>query len=382
VTVASKTTANNHAERVQFWAITNRRRARRDIRAQLLDELAREGNLLSVQAGQTLDGTAAPLPLTAPAMIRRIPPVERAAPVGMIVGATVRRSAAVPSVDTSGLAVIAADSSLLATVDARLLHGTFLNAATERYPAVVLGNDAAVALGIPDLTEPEQVYIQGHYFTVVGILDATPLTPAVDQSVIVGFPVAESLLGFSGSPTDIYLRAHPDQVAAVERVLAATTNPESPEAVQVSHPSDILTARAAAKGALNDLLLALGAVALLVGGIGIANVMVISVLERRSEIGLRRSLGANRHHIAAQFLTESLELSVIGGALGVALGVWGTSVYARLNGLPSAVPIMDAVVTLAAAMLVGIVAGVYPASRAAHLNPTDALRSTRTHSSN
>ena len=344
-------------------------------KAELLDELAREGNLLSVQASQTLDGTAAPLPLTAPAMIRRIPPVERAAPVAVIAGATVRRSAAIPSVDTSGLAVIAADTSLLTTVDTKVLHGTFLNAATERYPAVVLGNDAAIALGIPDLTKAAQVYINRQYFTVVGILDATPLTPAVDQSAIVGFPVAQSLLGYSGNPTDVYLRVQPDQVTALERVLAATTNPESPEAVQVSHPSDILAARAAAKGAFNDLLLALGAVALLVGGIGIANVMVISVLERRSEIGLRRSLGANRHHIAAQFLAESLVLSVTGGVVGVVLGVWGTTVYARLNALPATVPIVDGLVTLAAAMLVGIMAGVYPATRAAHLNPTDALRS-------
>jgi putative ABC transport system permease protein len=345
-------------------------------KADLLDQLAREGNLLSVQAGQTLDGTAAPLPLTAPAMIRNIPPVERAAPMGLIAGATVRRTAAIPSVDTSGIAVMAADSSLLVTVDAHILHGTFLNAATEHYPAVVLGNDAAVALGIPDLTLPTQVYIRGQYFTVVGILDTTPLTPAVDQSAMIGFPVAESLFGFSGNPTDVYLRVQPDQIAAVERVLAATTSPQSPEAVQVSHPSDILLARAAAKGAFNDLLLALGAVALLVGGIGIANVMVISVLERRSEIGLRRSLGANRHHIAAQFLTESLVLSTIGGALGVVLGVWATNIYARLNALPATMPLLDAAMTLAAALLVGVIAGVYPATRAARLNPTEALRST------
>jgi putative ABC transport system permease protein len=345
-------------------------------KAELLAELAREGNLLSVQAGQTLDGTAAPLPLTAPAMIRRIPPVERAAPVGIIVGATVRRSAAIPIVDTSGIAVAAANASLLATVDARILHGSFLNAATARYPAAVLGNDAAVALGIPDLTQPAQVYIGGQYFTVVGILDTTPLTPTLDQSVLIGFPVAKSLLGFSGNPTDIYLRVQPDQVTAVERVLAATTNPQTPEAVQVSHPSDILAARAATKGAFNDLLLALGAVALLIGGIGIANVMVISVLERRSEIGLRRSLGANRHHIAAQFLAESLVLSAIGGVFGVVLGMWATNLYANLNALPTTVPVADGIITLTAAVLVGITAGVYPATRAATLEPTEALRST------
>jgi putative ABC transport system permease protein len=345
-------------------------------KADLLARLARDGNLLTIESGQTLDGTPTPLPNTALGMIRRIPPVESAVAVGLVPGATVRRSPAIPAVDTGGLAVAAADPSLLPTLDGTVLHGTFLNAATARYPAAVLGNAAAAALGIPDLQIPAQVDIDDHLFTVVGILDPTPLTPEIDQAVLIGFPVAQSLLGFDGYATDIYVRAAPDQVGAVQQVLAPTTNPESPEAVHVSRPSDVLVARAAAKGAFNGLLLGLGAVALVVGGIGITNVMIISVLERRNEIGLRRALGASRRHIGTQFLAESLVLAVLGAVVGVALGVWVTVIYARAHASTVSIPVVDAVIVLAAAMLVGGVAGVYPALRAARLNPAEALQTT------
>jgi len=343
-------------------------------KAELLVDLAREGNLLTVQAGHTLDGAAAPLPRPALGMIRRIPPVLHAAAVGVITGASVRRSAAIPAVDTGGIAVVAADPTLLGTLDGTLLHGAFLNAAIAHYPAVVLGNAAAQSLGIPDLAFPTQVDIGGHNFTVVGILNRTPLTPEIDQSVLVGFPIANSLLGFDDSATEIYVRAEADQVVDVQRVLAATANPESPEGTQVSHPSDILAARAAARGAFNNLLLALGAIALLVGGIGIANVMIISVLERRSEIGLRRALGATRAAIASQFVAESVILSLLGGALGVVLGVWVTTIYARVEQVMLRIPIAGTLGILAAAIGVGAVAGIYPATRAARLSPTDALR--------
>jgi putative ABC transport system permease protein len=345
-------------------------------KAELLADLARDGNLLTVQSGQTLDGAPAPLPPPALGMIRRIPPVLHATAVGVVIGASVRRSAAIPTVDTGGIAVVATDPSLLPTVDATVLHGTFLNAATARYPAVVLGNAAAQALGLADLALPAQVYISGHYFTVVGILNETPLTPEIEQSVLIGFPIARTLLNFDGNATQIYVRAQADQITPVLHVLSSTANPESPEAAQVSRPSDILAARAAARGAFNNLLLGLGAVALLVGGIGIANVMIISVLERRSEIGLRRSLGATRTAIASQFVTESTILSLLGGLSGILLGVWVTTIYTRVEHIRPTIPLADTLGVLAAAVSIGAVAGVYPAVRAAQLNPTDALRGT------
>jgi putative ABC transport system permease protein len=256
-----------------------------------------------------------------------------------------------------------------------VLHGTFLNATTARYPAVVLGYEAAGVLGLDRLDVPLQVWLGGRWFTVVGILKPVTLAPEIDRAALVGFPVAQQLLGFDGHPTELYIRTVPSQVAAVRSVLAATVNPASPTDVQVNRPSDVLTAAAAAKGAYNGLLLGLGAVALLVGGVGIANVMVISVLERRSEIGLRRALGATRRHVGAQFLTESLLLSVLGGVAGTAIGVAATGGYALSQHWSLALPPLALYGGVGAALAIGAAAGLYPATRAARLSPTDALRS-------
>ena len=344
-------------------------------RAALLAELGAEGNLLTVSAGQDVTGAPAPLPGTASGMIARIPPVQTVTAVGYVPGVLVRRTAAVPAVDSGGISVLATQTSLLRTLGGQVARGVFLNAATIHYPAVVLGAIAARTLGITRVPPGTLVYLGGRYFSVVGILRPVPLAPEIDEAALVGFPVANARLGLGGHATEIYLRAQPDQVQAVAAVLPFTANPALPEGVQVSLPSQVLAARAQARSALTGLFLALGGVAVGVGGIGIANIMVISVLERRGEVGLRRALGATRRHVAVQFLTESALLSAFGGLGGVLLGAGATVGYAVSTGQAVVVPPEAAGGGLAVAIAVGVVAGVYPALRAARLPPAEALRS-------
>jgi putative ABC transport system permease protein len=343
-------------------------------KANLLARLGAEGNLLTVGAGQAFDGSPASLPLTAEPMIARIPPVESVTATGYVPGATVRRTALVPVTDSGGISVLAAQPGLLATLGGSVAAGTFLNPATARYPAVVLGAVAARTLGIGQVRPDTQVYLAGSYFTVIGILRPVPLAPEIDEAALVGFPAAEALLGLGGHPTEIYLRALPDQVQPVASVLPFTANPAQPEAVQVSQPSSILAARAAARTAFTGLFLGLGAVAVLVGGVGIGNIMVISVLERRAEIGLRRALGATRWQVGLQFGVESLLLSALGGVAGVAAGAAATAGYAAGAGQPTVVPPAGVAAGLGVALVTGALAGVYPAARAARLAPAEALR--------
>ncbi len=340
----------------------------------LLAELGRLSNLLSVQPGQSVFGQNAELPLTAEGMISRIGPVTNVTAIGSLSSVYVYRNDHVESIDTGGISVSAADPALPATLGAQLAHGTFLNAATANYPAVVLGAEAAQVLGITSLQAPTQVWLGNHWFTVVGILKPVELVSQVDSMAMIGFPVAERLFGFDGHPSLVYLRIVPSQVTAVQNVLAATANPANPSQVNVSQPSDVLKAQVAAKGAYNGLFLGLGAVALLVGGVGIANVMVISVLERRSEIGLRRALGASRRHVGEQFLAEALLLSVMGGLAGVVLGVAATAAYAVSQHWSIVIPGLALYGGVGAALAIGAIAGFYPSMRAARLSPTEALR--------
>lgn len=340
----------------------------------LLAELGRLGNLLTVTPGQTLFGDNAKLPAISPGMVGRIGPVTDVTATGTVSNTAVYRNRHIPTVQTGGIQVQAADPGLLATLGARMAHGTFLNKATIRYPAVVLGAGAAATLGIDRLDVPVQVWLGGRWFTVVGILKPVALAPEIDRSALVGFPIAESVLGFDGHPTQLYVRTIPSQVNSVRAVLGSTVDPAHPDQVQVSRPSDVLAAQAAAKGAYNGLFLGLGAVALLVGGVGIANVMVISVLERRSEIGLRRALGATRRHVGEQFLTESLLLSLLGGLAGTILGIGATVAYAMSQHWSVVLPPLALYGGVGAAVVIGAVAGLYPSLRAARLSPTEALR--------
>ncbi|MEQ4717681.1 ABC transporter permease [Nonomuraea sp. B19D2] len=330
-------------------------------------------NLLTVSSGTTLAGEAAQMPKEAESMIERIGPVQAVSSIGRMGDVKVYRSEEIPEAQTSGIATYAARLDLPATVGATLRNGTWLNAATERYPAAVLGSLAAQRLGVGSASPDTQVVVGGIRFTVIGILDPVALATDLDSGVLVGWPVAESRLGFDGHPTTLYTRSDEAKLEAVRQVLAGTANPEAPNEVDVSRPSDALAAKQATSQAFANLLLGVGAVALLVGGVGVANTMVISVLERRAEIGLRRSLGATRGQIRTQFLAESLLLSALGGGGGILLGTGVTMGYALYSGWPSVVPAWATVGGLAATLVIGAAAGLYPAIRASRLSPTEAL---------
>jgi len=296
--------------------------------------------------------------------------------VYQVSSATVLRTPYVPSEQTGGIGVDATDPGLLGAVSGQLASGHFLSASNENFPTVVLGAQAASILQIPQASGHVQLYLGGTWFTVVGIMKPVLLDPNLDTNVFIGLPVAERLFQQAPNASEIYVRANVNNVTQVSNLLAPATDPQNPDGVQVSRPSDVLEARAAAKGQFTTLLLGLGAVALLVGAIGIANIMVISVLERRGEIGLRRALGATKRHISSQFLAESALLAALGGVAGLLLGALATLVYALAQGQPWVVPVYALIAAPAAGFAIGAVAGLYPASKAARLSPTEALRAT------
>ncbi|MEU9862995.1 ABC transporter permease [Streptomyces sp. NPDC047971] len=340
--------------------------------AQLLRQLDALGtNMLVAEVGEGMfSGQEVKLPKDAVGMVGRIAGVEEAAGTGDL-RSSVRRSEKIPEGETGGISVKAATEGLLDVLRGGMASGTWLNAANGRYPSVVLGHVAADRLGI---TRPgQQVWIDDRYFTVIGVLAPLPLAPEIERSALVGWEGAGPLLGFDGHPTTVYERSTDASVRDVQRLLAPTIDPQNPQNVSVGDPSAALKAKAATEGAFSTLLLGLGGIALLVGGVGVANTMIISVLERRHEIGLRRSLGATRGQIRIQFVTESLMLSGLGGLAGVALGAAATGVYASTGGLPWVVPPWAVGGGFAATLAIGTVAGLYPAVRASRLSPTLAL---------
>jgi putative ABC transport system permease protein len=343
--------------------------------AALVDKLSALGtNTLQAMAVPDMDPPAS-LPESAVEMVRRIGPVTAGSAVANT-HAFVRRNDRIDAHDASGLTVLATRLDLLPTINARIRSGRWLTAATEKFPAVVLGSVAAARLGVTGLpagVPAPQVMIADRKFTVVGILATTPLTPDIDRSVLVGWPAAKAELGFDGHPTVLYVQAEEAQIEAVRGVLAETVSPERPGAVMVTRPSDALAAKRATESSFSVLFLALAGVALVVGGIGVANTMVVSVLERRSEIGLRRALGATRGQIRGQFLTESVALATAGGIGGTALGLLATVAYAAWQEWPLVIPAQSAAFGVGGAIVIGVLAGVYPCVRAARLTPTQAL---------
>ncbi len=343
--------------------------------AALIAQLDRLGtNLLQVQAGQNFGGASSSLPLSAESMISRIAPVQTVSSVASV-STNAFRNSYIPSGETNGIQVKAARTNLLDALAGTMAEGSFLTSSTENYPVVVLGATTAQRLGFDKWIPGSMIDIGGTQYSVAGIMASMPLAPDIDRSALIGYPQAKKAFGADGSATTIYVRSTPDQVNSVGSVLASTVNPANPNEVQVSQPSDALEARIATNDAFNSLFLGLGAVALLVGAVGIANVMVISVLERRSEIGLRRALGATRGNIRSQFLSEALLLAGAGGIAGVILGMLITFGYSASRSTELVVPLSAVAGGIAIALALGAIAGLYPAVRAARLSPTDALRS-------
>jgi putative ABC transport system permease protein len=352
--------------------------------AGLIAEINRLGtNLLTVEAGQSLTGGPAQLPREAPARITLLENVQSVAHTALMKDGFVYRSSMIPVAETGGLQVRATSLNLLSVLGPSLLRGDWLNAGTARGPVAVLGSVAAQQLGIDRISADQRIWLGGQWFNVVGILDPSPVEPDVDVSALIGYPAAQTYLDHvsivrgekkAGAPSTIYVRAATDHEAAVQSLLAQTANPEAPYEAAVSQPSDVLTARAAAAGAFNSLFLGLGAVALIVGAVGVANIMIISVLERRSEIGLRRALGATKAQIRTQFLGESILLAAVGGVVGVLAGAAATAVYASSKGWAVVIPVEAWLGGIASAVLIGAFAGLMPAVRASRLPPSVALR--------
>ncbi|GAA0983554.1 ABC transporter permease [Nocardiopsis tropica] len=342
--------------------------------AELEARIARLGtNLVTVSPGDSLFGGAARLPGEARGRIDRMPEVEHTSQVEFVDGANVYRSDLVPSAESGGIGVYGADLGLLETVRAGVASGTWLNPATADHPVVVLGASAAARLGVTRITPDTLVLIGDTYFSVAGVLGPVDLAPELDNAALVGQGAAEDLLGASGDPSTVYVRMDPDEVAQARELVGRNANPERPNEVEVSRPSEALAAEEAADQTFNGLLLGLGGVSLLVGGVGVANTMVISVLERRGEIGLRRALGATRGAIRSQFLVEAMVLSALGGLAGAGLGALATLGYALLRGWPVAVPWWAVAGAVAATVAIGAVAGLLPALGAAAQHPTAAL---------
>ena len=344
-------------------------------REALLQQLDKLGtNLIRVTPGSGVFGNADGLPAESLDMLGRVGPVQQVTSTALL-DVNVLRNDLVPPLETGGLSVLATPTNLAQVLNTEIVAGRYLDEASAAVPTVVLGWVAAERLAIADVEITRRVYIGEEWFVVIGILDDMPLHPDIERAVMIGESVAIDLFAKDLKPTAVYARIDPDFVDDVVDVIPATVNPQNPDQISVTRPADALVARQAAEEALTGLLVGLGSVALLVGGAAIANIMVMSVLERRMEVGVRRALGATKRHIRLQFLVESILLAGIGGVLGVLIGASITVAYAINRDLTLSVPLYSLFASIGIALVIGAVAGLYPASRAAKIPPAEAVRS-------
>ena len=342
--------------------------------ADLLSTLESLGtNLVKASPQAGFFGTQEELPEGVIGMVERIGPVEEVTSTTQT-DLLVRRSNFISEFEGGGISTIVTSSELLNVIGGKLSEGRFITDGLSDLPVTVLGNVTAKRLGITNLSKPTKILIDDEWFGVIGIVEELKIHPDLDRSVFIGYGAAKKLFDINEEPTTIYLRANPTFIEDVVEVIAPSMNPENPDQVEVSRPSDALEAQQAVEASFTNLLLGLGSVALLVGGVAIANVMVMSVLERRMEIGVRRSIGATRREIRYQFLLESIVLSGIGGLVGVMLGSLITLAYTNYTNIVFSIPVWQILGAVVLALLIGAISGVYPAIKASKIQPAEAVR--------
>jgi macrolide transport system ATP-binding/permease protein len=274
------------------------------------------------------------------------------------------------------MTVYASSPGLLEAVRGELITGRFFDSGhSERGDqVVVLGIGAAQRLNVTRVDQQPVVFIGQSPYVVIGILGDVGRQPALLNGLIIPEGTARRIYQYPSAST-VQIEVEIGAATLIAEQAPIALHPDEPALLQVQKPPEPDDLRSDVEGDVNALFLVLGGVSLLVGAIGIANVTLVSVLERVGEIGLRRALGAARRHIAAQFLVESTVMGLVGGVIGASLG---TLVVVGISAARTWTPVLDPWMPLAAPIIggvTGLLAGLYPALRAARLEPVEALRS-------